>query len=96
MSQPELIEQHSFTKSLIFKLKSSVLIGLRGLKNIQDNPTKFQFDSKLIDQPIIAFSESELWNPNDTKENWILTAGKIQNLRIASQKINGLDRKSVV
>lgn len=69
MSQSELIEQHSFAKSLIFKLKSSVLIGLRGLKNIQDHPTKFQFDSKLIDQPIIAFSESELWNTNDTKEN---------------------------
>ncbi|MDM1061577.1 VanW family protein [Empedobacter falsenii] len=94
MSQSELIEQHSFTKSLIFKLKSSVLIGLRGLKNIQDNPTKFQFDSKLIDQPVIAFSDSELWNPNDTKENWILTAGKIQNLRIASQKINGLEIKA--
>ena len=94
LNQPELIEQHSFTKSLIFKLKSTVLIGLRGLKNLQHNPTKFQFDSKIIDQPIIAFSESELWNPNDTKENWILTAGKIQNLRIAAQKINGLEIKA--
>ncbi len=94
LNQPELIEQHSFTKSLIFKLKSTVLIGFRGLKNLQHNPTKFQFDSKIIDQPIIAFSESELWNPNDTKENWILTAGKIQNLRIAAQKINGLEIKA--
>lgn len=43
---------------------------------------------------LLHFLKSELWNPNDTKENWILTAGKIQNLRIASKKINGLEIKA--
>ncbi|WP_025743132.1 hypothetical protein [Aquimarina pacifica] len=43
---------------------------------------KFTYNHKLINEPIIAFSESDLWNPFDNNDNGILTAGKIENLRI--------------
>jgi hypothetical protein len=43
---------------------------------------------------VIASSESELWNADDNNLNWILTAGKIENLRIASKKFNGLEVKA--
>ena len=94
MSQTELAEEHSFLKSVLFKTKVNVLIGLRFFNNITSPVKKSTFKNQYIDYPIVSFSESEHWNPFDTKENWILTAGKIQNLRIASKKINGLEIKA--
>jgi len=55
---------------------------------------KFTPNHQLIDDPIIAISESELWNPTDNHQNWILTAGKIENLRIAAKKIHGIEVKA--
>jgi glycosyltransferase involved in cell wall biosynthesis len=44
--------------------------------------------------PVISSSEGELWNTDDTAANWILTAGKVQNLRIAAAKLNGIEVKA--
>jgi glycosyltransferase involved in cell wall biosynthesis len=40
--------------------------------------------------PILASSVTPLWTSTDSPSEWILTAGKIENLRVASCKLNGL------
>lgn len=91
MDRQELTEKHSFVNDSLFRLKTLLLTGNRIFKNSIQPTKKFNDQQKLLDQPVIAFSESDLWNPFDNKDNWILTAGKIENLRIATKKLNGLE-----
>ena len=94
MNKLQLAENHNFLKDTTFRIKSVILTLKRSLKNII-NPTKrFRNNNHLQDENIIASSESELWNPYDNKDNWILTAGKVENLRIAVRKINGIEVKA--
>lgn len=94
MNRQQLKEKHSFVNDTIFLLKTVVLTGNRVFKNLLSPTPKFKGNRLLIDKPIIAFSESDLWNPFDNKENWILTAGKIENLRISAKKLHGLEVKA--
>ena len=94
MNRQQLTEKHSFVNDTIFRLKTVVLTGKRVLKNLLSQTPKFKDNGLLIDKPIIAFSESDLWNQFDNKENWILTAGKIENLRISAKKLHGLEVKA--
>lgn len=83
--------KHNFVNDTIFRLKIAVLTAARIVKNLLHPSRKFSKTSLLVHEPVIAISESELWNSFDNKDNWILTAGKIENLRIAVQKLNGLE-----
>lgn len=94
LSIKELTEKHSMISDSIFRLKMIGLTGNRFFKNLLSPQRKFKNKQQLTNKPVIAFSESDLWNPSDNKENWILTAGKIENLRIASKKLNGLEVKA--
>ena len=94
MSRQQLTEKHSFVNDTIFRLKTVVLTGNRIFKNLLYPTQKFKDKSQLIKKPVIAFSESDLWNPFDNKDNWILTAGKIENLRISAKKLHGLEIKA--
>ena len=94
MSRQQLTEKHSFVNNTIFRLKTVVLTGNRIFKNLLYPTQKFKDKSQLIKKPVIAFSESDLWNPFDNKDNWILTAGKIENLRISAKKLHGLEIKA--
>lgn len=94
MNRQQLTEKHSLTNDIVFKLKTTVLTGKRLLENLFSPVRKFKDKKEFITESIIAFSESELWNPFDNKDNWILTAGKIENLRIASQRLDGLEIKA--
>jgi hypothetical protein len=87
----QLTAKHNFVNDTIFRLKIAVLTAARIVKNLLRPSRKFGKTSLLVHEPVIAISESELWNPFDNKDNWILTAGKIENLRIAVQKLNGLE-----
>lgn len=87
----QLTAKHNFVNDTIFRLKIAVLTAARIVKNLLRPSRKFSKTSLLVHEPVIAISESELWNPYDNKDNWILTAGKIENLRIAVQKLNGLE-----
>lgn len=87
----QLTAKHNFVNDTIFRLKIAVLTAARIVKNLLGPSRKFSKTSLLVHEPVIAISESELWNPFDNKDNWILTAGKIENLRIAVQKLNGLE-----
>ena len=89
-----MTEKHSFVNDTIFRLKTVVLTGNRIFKNLLYPTQKFKDKSQLIKKPVIAFSESDLWNPFDNKDNWILTAGKIENLRISAKKLHGLEIKA--
>lgn len=87
----QLTAKHNFVNDTIFRLKIAVLTAARIVKNLLRPSRKFSKTSLLVHEPVIAISKSELWNPFDNKDNWILTAGKIENLRIAVQKLNGLE-----
>lgn len=60
-------------------------------QNLFFETKRFTDKGTFLQAPLLSESESELWNPDDNEENWILTAGKIQNLRIAALKINGIE-----
>jgi len=101
--------EKGFLQTAIFAAKVNGLIIKRMMTNLV-NPTprfsknKGEHYSDVISSSeselwksstqVIASSESELWNADDNKLNWILTAGKIENLRIASKKFNGLEVKA--
>lgn len=84
-------ELHSFLSSCSFRLRSALLIVKRTLQNTCAGPGKFRKSSGLLNLPVIALSESRLWNPYDTEQSRILTAGKVQNLRIAMLQLDGIE-----
>ena len=78
------------TQSLIFRGKASLLQIKRGVENIFDsNLKRFPQASKFQNLPIMAESKTILWTEKEPGEQF-LQAGKIQNLRIAVKRINGL------
>ncbi|MCB9251333.1 MAG: VanW family protein [Flavobacteriales bacterium] len=84
-------EKHSLIKELFFLSKVSALIFFRAFANLRYEVPKHGYNSLLKSSPLLAVSESDLWNGSDNPQNWVLTAGKVQNLRIASTKLNGLE-----
>ncbi len=90
-NQKKLASKHSFLNEAVFHFKSILLTAQRAVQNQLSPVKKFHDEQKLIALPVIAHSESELWNPFDNQDNWILTAGKIENLRIAVKRLHGLE-----
>jgi len=94
MNRKQLKEKHNFVNDTIFRVKTVMLTGNRIFKNLLYTTKKFKDKGLFVNEPVIAFSESDLWNPFDNKDNWILTAGKIENLRISVKKLHGLEIKA--
>ena len=87
-----LAEEHSLLSEVTFRIKVTALIVVRMFKNFfVYRPSKFPTDRLLKNEPLISSSETDLWNSDDNDENWILTAGKIQNLRIAARQLHGTE-----
>lgn len=86
-----LTEKHNLISETKFQLKSFLLIIRRQLQNTFADAKKFADKGQLKSQPIISVSESNLWNIDDNEQNWILTAGKVQNLRLAARRLNGIE-----
>ena len=86
-----LTEKHNLISETKFQLKSFLLIVRRQLQNIFADAKKFAYKGQLKSEPIISISESNLWNIDDNEQNWILTAGKVQNLRLAARRLNGIE-----
>ncbi len=86
---PPLIARHSLGSTLLFQAKAAVLTARRGWHNLLARPRRFEVDSALVGAPIVATSESNLWNPDDNALNWPLTAGKVHNLRRAARRLHG-------
>jgi hypothetical protein len=92
MSAPQqLAAQHNRLSEATFRLKSWLLMGRRHCQNIISRPRRFSPGRELAERPVVAISSSSLWNPDDNAQNWILTAGKIENLRIAARRFHGLE-----
>jgi len=89
-----LTEKHSFVQDTTFRAKSALLTAKRWAENLFSNLKVYKDTQTLVTFPVIAVSESDLWNPYDNEDNWILTAGKIENLRIAARKLNGIEVKA--
>ncbi|MBK7681882.1 MAG: VanW family protein [Bacteroidetes bacterium] len=86
-----LTEKHNLLRETKFQLKSFLLIIRRQIQNTFANTKKFSDKGQLKALPIISVSESNLWNIDDNEQNWILTAGKVQNLRLAAKRLNGIE-----
>lgn len=81
----------SIKQSLVFKGKSTLLQIKRGAENSLNPRLKSaRFDKKLFEKSIIAESKTKLWTESEPEERFLL-AGKIQNLRLAVKKLNGLE-----
>jgi VanW like protein len=86
-----LTEKHNLLSETKFQLKSFLLVLRRQFQNTFADTKKFADKGQLKSQPIISVSESNLWNTDDNEQNWILTAGKVQNLRFAARRLNGIE-----
>lgn len=95
-TQPPLPDKHNFIAEITFRAKAAIFILQRSLHNIFINPVqRFEKCAEgIADVPVISSSESELWNTDDNAANRILTAGKVQNLRVAVIKLNGIEVKA--
>ncbi|MBI1184048.1 hypothetical protein GC194_07245 [bacterium] len=94
MNPESLAEKHNIVNEGIFQLKVLAFTIRRAVTNMVSPCIRFN-DPKLLEgKPVVGQSQSALWNPFDNADNWILTAGKIQNLRIAAKKLNGIEVKA--
>jgi len=64
-ARQELAEKHSRWKDALFGLKTRVLTARRWAQNGANPVKKFRDDGNLVQAPVIAQSESDLWNPFD-------------------------------
>ncbi|HZY83052.1 MAG TPA: VanW family protein [Cyclobacteriaceae bacterium] len=93
MTEREILtEDHGLLDEITFRFKAAVLIVIRFFKNSTHYRTaRFSTGHRLKNEQVISVSETDLWNTDDTELNWILTAGKIQNLRIAAKQLHGTE-----
>jgi VanW like protein len=82
---------HTRPQALIFQAKAFLLQLKRSAKNLVNSEIKrFPKTENLTDQPSIAESKTPLWTETEPQEQFLL-AGKVHNLRIAVQRLNGLE-----
>ncbi|MCD9187571.1 MAG: VanW family protein [Pyrinomonadaceae bacterium] len=83
-------EIHSIVQTFNFQGKAKLLQLKRGFKNLFDtNLNSFPKSEQLSDSNPIAESKTELWTETEPEERFLI-AGKIENLRLAVKKINGI------
>ncbi|MGQ3012320.1 MAG: VanW family protein [Flavobacteriales bacterium] len=84
-------EIHSPLQRFIFACKVQLHIARRRAQNMFVGPARHPRSAQVSALPLIAESRSALWNAEDNAGNFILTAGKVQNLRIAIKQLQGLE-----
>jgi hypothetical protein len=82
---------HTRPQALIFQAKAFLLRLKRGAENLL-NPEirRFSKTERLTDQQSIAESKTPLWTESAPAEQFLL-AGKVHNLRLAVERLNGLE-----
>ncbi|MBL8905562.1 MAG: VanW family protein [Rhizobiales bacterium] len=73
-------------KATLFRLRRTVLEAAA-----RQNIVKYQPTDDLAHEPILAHITSPLWNALSGPKEYALTAGKIQNLRMAVRAIDGVE-----
>ncbi len=77
-------------QALVFHAKTRVFQLRRGIAEFASRPPWHAIGSSLSDAPVIAEKRTLLWN-KVTAEEFPLTAGKVENLRIASRSFHGVE-----
>ena len=86
-----LAGRHTWLREAIFQFKAGLLTGQRQWQNLLAPPPRCRPHTRLAEAPVLATSASDLWNPADTPATWLLTAGKVENLRRAARRLHGLE-----
>lgn len=93
-ANPELISERkipTYADAVTFRLKTALLQLRRSIVDRRDrNVIRHPLGDNLVDRPVIAASRTKLWTENEPQERF-LVAGKIHNLRLAIDKLNGLE-----
>lgn len=77
-------------QAIAFHLKTRLFQIRRGFAEIGRRPPAFGKARALVDAPVIAEKRTPLWR-EVTPEEFPLTAGKVENLRIAARAFHGLE-----
>lgn len=86
-----LRETPSRKQAAIFIVKSRLLQLKRGFENLTNSKTKrFTVSNTLKNATFSVESKTELWTQSNAAEEF-MTAGKVHNLRVAIQKLNGIE-----
>jgi hypothetical protein len=81
----------STSEAILFRAKTTLFKLQRFARNsLVDRLTRHPKNNQLVDKNVIAVSSTPLWTNHDRTES-NLVAGKIQNLRVAVRKINGVE-----
>ena len=82
---------HTRPQALVFRAKAFLLQLKRGAENLFNAEIRrFPFAENLANAPIIAESKTPLWTESSREEQFLL-AGKVHNLRLAVERLNGLE-----
>ncbi len=82
---------HTRPQAFVFQVKAFLLQLKRGTENLVNSEIKrFPKSENLTNQPSIAESKTPLWTESAPQEQFLL-AGKVHNLRLAVQRLNGLE-----
>jgi len=85
------IEIHTYARAAVFRAKVSLLQLKRGFFNLTGGKIRrFPFADSLADASIVAESKTPLWTESEPEEQFLL-AGKVENLRLAIRKLDGLE-----
>lgn len=79
------------TDAIVFSAKVAVLTGLRLARNLRHPVARHPRGEALAGAPVVGRVSSPLWSGLFGPRNHALTAGKIQNLRIAVSRIDGVE-----
>ena len=77
-------------QAALFQGKAALLRMRRALTDLRDPVRRQRCGSDLAEAPIAAEVSAEIWNHQSAVE-FPLTAGKVQNLRVACNALNGLE-----
>lgn len=79
------------SEAIVFRVKSLLLQIRRAVSDRFGPPVRqYPKGSSLVDGPVAAESRTPLWTETDPRERH-LVAGKIQNLRVATASLNGVE-----
>ncbi len=92
MSKKPEPERHLPTRmqALVFLFKSSLLKIRRALIDLRNPISSQKIGQTLVDAPVAGDARSDLWT-HASMEEFPLTAGKVQNLRVACAALHGLE-----
>lgn len=81
----------SIGEAILFRVKTSLFQLQRTLSNFfVDQPRRHRKNQRLLEKPVLAELSTPLWTQGNQAEMQ-LTAGKIENLRIAVRRIQGIE-----